>query len=54
MYHSFISGVVSTSCITSSDVVTMVAAMAIIVRILTLIVVIEIASAIAIIAAPPN
>jgi hypothetical protein len=47
MYHSSISGVASTSCSASSDVVTsMVAAMAIIVRMSTLIVVIEIASAI--------
>ena len=55
MYHSSISGVASTSYSTSSDVVTsMVAIMAIIVRMSTLIVVIESASAIAIIAAAPR
>jgi hypothetical protein len=55
MYHSSISGIASTSCSTSSEVVTsMVAAMAIIVRMSTLIEVIEIASTIAIIAAAPR
>jgi hypothetical protein len=53
MNHFSISEVASTSCSTSSDVVSsIVAAMAIIVRMSTLIVVIEMASAIAIIAAP--